>query len=65
MGQTENTKCCEGLMHKNGEQNVINFACVESRRLFVHGKSSSFCLTWPICIGNCQPASVYMWMQCI
>jgi hypothetical protein len=51
MGQTEITRCCDGLMHKNGEQNVINFACaeshhlfacVESRHLFVCRKSSSF-----------------------
>jgi hypothetical protein len=24
-----------------------------------------FCLTWPIWIGNCQPASVYAWIQCL
>jgi hypothetical protein len=42
MGQTEITGRCNGLMYKNGEQNVIDFACAESRRLFVHGKSSSF-----------------------
>jgi hypothetical protein len=42
MGQTEITGRCNGLMHKNGEQNVVNFACAESRRLFVCMKSSSF-----------------------
>jgi hypothetical protein len=42
MGQTEITGYCDGLMCKNGEQNIIDFACVESHQLFVHGKSSSF-----------------------
>jgi hypothetical protein len=56
---------CDGLMHKNGEQNVINFACAESRGLFVHGKSLSFCLNWPICVRNRWPASVYTWMWCL
>jgi hypothetical protein len=42
MGQTEITGRCDGLMCKNEEQNVIDFACVESRRLFVCGKSLSF-----------------------
>jgi hypothetical protein len=44
MGQTENTGCCNGLMCKNGEQNIVNFACVESYHLFVCGKLSSFCM---------------------
>jgi hypothetical protein len=42
MGQTENTGRCNGLMRKNGEQNIVDFACAESRRPFVCGKLSSF-----------------------
>jgi hypothetical protein len=42
MGQTEITGHCDGLMCKNGEHIVIDFAYVESHRLFVCGKSSSF-----------------------
>jgi hypothetical protein len=45
VGQTENTGCCEGLMHKNGEQKVDEFVCVESSRLLVHGKSLAFAVT--------------------
>jgi hypothetical protein len=65
MGQTEIAGRCEGLMPKNGEHNVVDFACAESCRLFVCGKSSSFCLTWPICIGNLWPALVYTWIRCL
>jgi hypothetical protein len=53
MGQTENTRCCKGLMHKNGQHIVIDFAHAES------------CFTWPICVRNLQPALVYMWIQCL
>jgi hypothetical protein len=28
------------------------------------GELSSFCLTWPLCVGNLRPASVYTWIQC-
>jgi hypothetical protein len=42
MGQTENTGNCDGLMHKNGEQNVVDVAYTESCHLFVWGKLSSF-----------------------
>jgi hypothetical protein len=45
VGQTENTGCCDGLMHKNGEQKVDEFVCAESRCLFVCGKSSVMILT--------------------
>jgi hypothetical protein len=44
MGQTEITGHCDGLMFKNGEHNVVDFAGVESHRLFVPGKSSPFCM---------------------
>jgi hypothetical protein len=30
VGQTNNTRHCESLMHKNGEQYVDNFVCAES-----------------------------------
>jgi hypothetical protein len=33
MGQTENTGCCDGLMHKNGEQNIIDFVCAKGRQV--------------------------------
>jgi hypothetical protein len=33
MGQTEITGHCSGLMCRNGEQNVVDFTCVESRHL--------------------------------
>jgi hypothetical protein len=36
MGQTEITGHCDSLMCKNGEQDVIDFASAESRRLFAH-----------------------------
>jgi hypothetical protein len=45
MGQTEITGRCNGLMCKNGEQSVIDFACAKSHRLFVWGKLLSSCLT--------------------
>jgi hypothetical protein len=41
MGQTEITRRCDGLMCKNGEQNIVNFTCAENHRLFVCGKSLS------------------------
>jgi hypothetical protein len=39
MGQTENTRHCEGLMRKNGEHNVINFVCVKGRRVDIYAGS--------------------------
>jgi hypothetical protein len=41
MGQTKITGHCDGLMCKNGEPNVVDFAYVESCCLFVWGRSSS------------------------
>jgi hypothetical protein len=41
MGQSKITRRCDGLMRKNGEQDVIDFACAESRH-FVCGKLLSF-----------------------
>jgi hypothetical protein len=42
MGQTEITRCCDGLMYKNGEHIVVNFAGAKSHHLFVWGKLLSF-----------------------
>jgi hypothetical protein len=33
MGQTEISGRCYGLMHKNGEDYVVDFACAKSRRV--------------------------------
>jgi hypothetical protein len=41
MGQTKNTRRCDGLMRKNGDHIVVDFVCAESRRLSICGKSSS------------------------
>jgi hypothetical protein len=40
-GQTEITGRSDCLMRKNGEAYVIDFACAESCRLSICGKSSS------------------------
>jgi hypothetical protein len=45
VGQTKITGHCDGLMHKNGEDYVVDFACAKSRRLSICGKSSSFYIT--------------------
>jgi hypothetical protein len=39
MGQTEITGCYDSLMHKNGEENVVNFVGAKSRHHFVRGGS--------------------------
>jgi hypothetical protein len=36
MGQTKNTGCCEGLMCKNGEHNVVDFVCAKGRRVDIY-----------------------------
>jgi hypothetical protein len=42
MGQTEITRRYDGLMHKNGEPNVVDFVGVKGRRLYVWWNSLSF-----------------------
>jgi hypothetical protein len=54
MGQTENTGRCEGLMHKNGEHNVVNLVHAGSHRLLVCGKSSASALS-TIAMGSVYP----------
>jgi hypothetical protein len=39
MGQTEITGCCNCLMRKNGEQDVIDFACAKGRRVDIYAGS--------------------------
>jgi hypothetical protein len=54
MGQTEITGRCYGLMCKNGEKYVVDFACVKSRCVVILHNLTNMCREASACIGLCM-----------